>query len=220
MRYFIVIFLFITVTGVGILGFRGDFSEKPPIEIFPDMDRQNKYKPQAAEEFWDTHGNRDGRQDRPGVAGTVPTIPEHLEVYAKYDTFVEDEYLATGKTEDGSFGSGFPLEVNAELMALGQEKYEIFCAVCHTKTGDANSILKKYKKSFVTPSYHQEKYINMPEGEIYDTITNGKGLMGAYGAKLRYKERWAIVAYVRALQRARTATIEDVPLQNRKELDL
>ena len=110
MRYFIVIFLFITVAAVGILGFRGDFSEKPPIEIFPDMDRMNKYKPQAETTFF-----ADGRQDRPAIPGTVPTMPEHLKVYQKYDTFEENEYLATGKNDDGSFGKGFPVEVNASV---------------------------------------------------------------------------------------------------------
>jgi mono/diheme cytochrome c family protein len=216
MRYFIVIFLFSIVAGIGILGFRGDFSQKPPIEVFPDMDRMARYKPQAGDtdKFW-----ADGRQDRPPVPGTIATIPAHLEIYAKYDTTVEDDYLATGKNQDGSFGKGFPVEVNAEFMALGHEKFQIFCSRCHGTVGDGNGITKKYGM-IATPSYHDDRIRNMPEGEIFNTITHGKNLMGPYGAKLRYNERWAIVAYVRALQRAQTATINDVPQQNRKELDL
>jgi mono/diheme cytochrome c family protein len=104
-------------------------------------------------------------------------------------------------------------------MALGHEKFQIFCSSCHGTTGDGNGITKKYGM-IATPSYHDDRFRNMPEGEIFNTITHGKNLMGPYGAKLRYNERWAIVAYVRALQRAQTATINDVPQQNRKELDL
>jgi mono/diheme cytochrome c family protein len=214
MRYFIVTFLFIVIAAIGILGFRGDFSQKPPIEIFPDMDRMAKYKPQAEDKFWD-----DGRQDRPTLPGTVATMPEHLKVYAKYDTYVDDDFLATGKKEDGSFGRGFPIKVSQDLMKKGKEKYDIFCIACHGATGDGNGITKKYGM-VATPSYHDERMRTMPEGEIYNTITHGKNLMGSYGAKLRYEERWAIVAYVRALQRARTASVDDVPQQNRKELDL
>ena len=207
---------------IGVLGFRGSTSEKPPWRIFPDMDEQARVKPQAYSNFYS-----DKREDRPAIEGTIAMIPEHLEIYAKYDVFEEDDFLSTGKVGlagNKKYGDGFPMPVTNELMKLGQEKYQIFCSRCHSMVGDGNGITKKFGM-IVTPSYfdpndpRKPSIMDMPNGQIFETITKGKGLMGPYGAVLRYEERWAVIAYVRALQRARTATIDDVPEQYRKELN-
>lgn len=214
MRYFLAIYVFVIVTVVSVLGFRGSTSQKPPLRIFPDMDEQARYKPQAYTDFF-----ADKRQDRPAVPGTVAMIPEHLQVYAKYDTFEADSYLASGKTDDGEYGNGIPLPVDNTFIKLGQEKYTIFCSRCHGETGDGNGITKQYGMA-ATPSYHTERIRTQPDGMIYETIVHGRNLMGPYGAKLRIRERWAIVAYLRALQRAQMGTVDDVPEQYLKELGL
>lgn len=202
MRYFLAILIFLIVATLSIAGLRGRKSAKPPLEVFNDMDRQYKYLPQAPSPFF-----ADGRADRPVVPGTVPL-----------GSFQEDAYFVTGK--DGEvFGRGFPMTVDHRLMELGREKYDIFCAVCHGRTGDGNGITKSYGM-VATPTYHEDRLRGMAEGEIFDTISNGKNNMGPYGAKLRHEERWAIIAYLRALQLAQNATLEDVLPASRKELDL
>lgn len=211
MRYFLAIFIFLLIATMSIMGFRGSRSTKPPLEVFPDMDRQAKYKPQAASDFFE-----DGRADRPVVPGTV--------MFGSYNS---DDYFTTGKV-NGEFGSGFPVAINHDLMRLGQEKFNIFCAVCHGESGNGNGVTKASiltTRMAATPSYHDDRIRNMPEGQIFDTITHGKNYtmtsgMGPYGAKLSPKERWAVIAYLRALQRAHNATVSDVPPEKRGELGL
>ncbi len=202
MRIFLVIFLFLVIATVSIMGLRGSRSGKPPLEVFPDMDRQPRLKPQGSSGFF-----LDGRGDRPPVPGTVA-----------FDSFEEDEYYSTGM-KNREFGSGFPIAVTHELMELGREKYNIFCVVCHGETGDGNGITKKHGMT-LTPTYHDQVRRDLSEGDIFNTITHGKNNMGPYGYKLRIEERWAVVVYLRALQRARNASIEDVAAHARGELGL
>ncbi len=202
MRYFIAFFIFLVIATLSITGFRGSNSSKPPLEMFPDMDRQFKYKPQA-----ENPNYSDGRADRPAVPGAV-----------SLGSFEENEYFATGNV-DGGFGNGFPVAIDSDMMKLGREKYTIFCTPCHGASGDGNGITKKYGM-VATPTYHNDRIRNMPEGEIFNIITNGKNNMGSYGAKLRTEERWAVIAYLRALQRAQNSRISDVPEENKGELGL
>lgn len=202
MRYFIAILIFLVIATFSITGFRGSRSTKPPLEMFPDMDRQFKYKPQAESNLFP-----DGRADRPQAPGTV-----------SFGSFHEDEYFVTGLV-DGDFGDGFPIAVDGDLMKLGQEKFNIFCSVCHGASGDGNGITKKYGM-VATPTYHNQRFRNMSDGEIFNTITNGKNNMLPYGAKLRPGERWAVIAYLRALQRAQNSRLSDVPSENREDLGL
>ena len=213
MRYFLLFYIFAIVAVIGVFGFRGQTSEKTPLRIFPDMDEQARYKPQG---YTDYHADK--AMDRPEPVGTVATIPAHLKPHAVYEVFVEDDYVLTGKIGE-SYGKTIPatIPVDGDLMQLGKEKYEIFCSSCHGITGDGNGVTKKYGM-LTTPSYFDQRLIDTPVGQIYETINVGKGLMGPYGAKLRIKERWAIVAYVRALQTARNASIDDVPQQFRNTL--
>ena len=111
------------------------------------------------------------------------------------------------------------MSIDHQLLELGREKYDIFCAVCHGATGDGNGITKSYGM-VATPTYHVDRLRGLAEGEIFDTITNGKNNMGPYGAKLRYEERWAVIAYLRALQLAQNATPDDVPHASRKDIGL
>ncbi|QYY36096.1 cytochrome c [Ruficoccus sp. ZRK36] len=218
MRYFIAIWIFGVVAVVSILGFRGAKSTRQPIYVFPDMDWQAKYLPQGENKFF-----ADGRNDRPVVPGTVGRGygSQMKEVFsADYvDPVSLNPPMYSGKDADGEWVRGFPVEVTDEFMQLGQQKFTIFCAVCHGAAGDGNGVTKQFGMA-ATPTYHDARIRGMAEGEIFNTITHGKNLMGAYGMKLRPEERWAVIAYVRALQLAQQTSIEDVPEQFKPELGL
>jgi mono/diheme cytochrome c family protein len=205
MRYAYLILALVVVGTVSIFGFRGSRTTKPPLEVFPDMDRQPKYKNQAASAFF-----ADGRTDRPLPAGVV----------ARGDLRADD-HLYTGKAANGSFLAGFPasLTIDAKLLERGKDRYSIFCLPCHGAIGDGNGITKAYGMG-ATPTYHDDRLRKMTEGEIYNTITVGKGNMLSYADKLSAEERWAVIAYVRALQRSQTGTINDVPASHKSELGI
>lgn len=200
---------FLVVLLVSVMGFRGLRSSRPPIEVFPDMDRQAKYKPQAGSRFF-----ADGRADRPLPAGTVPFGRDARQADPAF--LRADDFRYEGKLADGSFGRGFParLEVNREFIGRGQGRYQIYCAPCHGALGDGNGITKSYGM-LTTPTYHDDRLRAMAEGEIFNTITHGKNTMMPYADKLAPDDRWAVVAYVRALQRAAHGSINDVPVELR-----
>lgn len=203
MRFAYYTLAFVVVLLLSVMGLRGLRSSRPPIEVFPDMDRQAKYKPQAGSRFF-----ADGRADRPLPAGTVPFGREARQADPAF--LRADDFRYEGKLADGSFGRGFPVEVNRELIGRGQGRYQIYCAPCHGTLGDGNGITKSYGM-LTTPTYHDDRLRGMAEGEIYHTIAHGKNTMMAYADKLSPDDRWAVVAYVRALQRAAHGTINDVP---------
>jgi mono/diheme cytochrome c family protein len=205
MRYAYLVLALVVVGSVSILGFRGSVTNKPPLEVFPDMDRQSKYLPQAASAFF-----ADGRADRPLPAGAV----------ARGDLRADD-HLHLGKAANGSFATGFPasITIDAKLLERGHDRYSIYCIPCHGAIGDGNGITKSYGMG-ATPTFHDDRLRKMAEGEIYNTIIHGKGNMLSYADKLSAEDRWAVIAYVRALQRAQTGTINDVPASHKSELGI
>ena len=209
MRYAYFTLAFLIAMTVSVMGFRGSFSTRPPIEVFPDMDRQAKYKPQATSKFF-----ADGRADRPIPAGAVPrgrgmaADPAYLRA---------DDFHYAGKAADGSFGSGFPIEITEQMIRRGRDRYEIYCLPCHGAQGDGNGITKSYGM-VATPTFHDDRLRAMFEGEIFNTVSHGKNTMLGYADKLSPDDRWAVIAYVRALQRAHHAKIDDVPLEKRGDL--
>ena len=209
MRFAYYMLAFGVVLLVSVMGFRGLRSTRPPIEVFPDMDRQAKYKPQAASKFF-----ADGRADRPIPAGTVPYGRDDAKADPAY--LRADDFRYEGKLADGSFGRGLPagVEVTEVFVRRGQSRYQIYCAPCHGALGDGNGITKSYGM-LTTPTYHDDRLRAMAEGEIFNTITHGKNTMMAYADKLSPDDRWAVVAYMRALQRAAYGQIEDVPAELR-----
>ena len=166
----------------------------------------------------------DGRADRPRVPGAVLTTTVLQETYphlAPPTGFIEDGYFKSGRDESGEFGSGFPIEISSTAMEAGEQLYNINCAVCHGQTGDGNGVLKNPRYGYGTIANLLDTRIKgLSEGDIFNTITWGKNTMGAYGLKLRPEERWQVVLYVRALQRAASGTIEDVPAEHRGDLGL
>ncbi|MDB6125697.1 MAG: cytochrome [Pedosphaera sp.] len=200
MRYFLLIFALCTVMVVAIAGKRGSISRKPPIEVFPDMDRQPKLRPQTPNNFF-----ADGKSSRLQVAGTV----------ARDDRY-EDAPVNTGKVVGKTnFVDVMPVAVTSQLLARGQQRFNINCSPCHGAQGDGNGITKKIGAMAVVANLHDKRIVTMADGEIFSTITYGKGLMGAYGPNVTVEDRWAITAYLRALQLSRLGTIDDVPEQLR-----
>jgi len=209
MRYSYYTLAFLCLLTVSVMGFRGMISTRPPIEVFPDMDRQAKFRPQTASKFFG-----DGRADRLPVPGTVP----HGRTPVADPAFLgADEFHYAGRAADGSFARGFPVDVTERLIRRGQDRFQIYCQPCHGALGDGNGITKQYGM-VATPSYHDDRLRSMAEGEIFNTITNGKNTMSPYADKLSPDDRWAVIAYVRALQRAHHGSIDEVPLDHRGEL--
>ena len=219
LRNFFIFYFFLLVLVLTGLGLRGCKSSRRPIEIFPDMDRQNRSHEQGTSPFF-----ADGRADRPKVPGTVPTTTALEANYAHLvppHAFQENSYFGTGKKADGSFGTGLPIDVDYDGFDRGQQLFEQFCKVCHGRTGDGQGVLKDPRYGFGTiANLHDQRIQDLPDGEIFNTITWGKNTMGAYGAKLRPKERWEVILYVRGLQRAASGRVEDVPTQHRGDLGL
>lgn len=217
MRYVWLAFLFAVVALVSVLGFRGSQSTRPPLEFFDDMDRQPKYKPQAASEFF-----ANGMADRPLPANVVPrgrsvkTDPRYLAA----DDHFHRGYRGALLPEGTDWFRGFPdaITVDATLMQRGREQFTLFCSPCHGALGDGNGITRQYLMN--AANLLDERITAMPEGEIFNTITNGKATMYGYGDRIPPEDRWAIIAYVRALQRAARGTLEDVPADARASLGL
>lgn len=216
MRNLYLLTFFAVVLTVSLLGFRGRTFTHPPMDVFPEwlfpgMKEQPKLVQQTASKFF-----ADGRSDREAPAGTVASSFGPAGQPLK-----DDDFLYLGKTADGSFARGFPktLKVDMKLLERGRDRFTIYCSPCHGAVGDGNGITKKYGMG-ATPSYHDDRLRKMAEGEIFNTITNGKGQMNPYADKLKPADRWAVIAYVRALQRAQSGTVADVPDDHKGDLGL
>jgi len=179
---------------VSLMGCRGYNSEKEPIHLNPNLDFQAKYKAQT--------------YSQQPVEGTVPWGNEQ-------SFFKENRSAVLGSD---TVPNNNPLTVNPTLMKRGQERFDIYCAVCHDKTGSGQSIV--VKRGFVPPPDLVEDRIQAySDGELYDIISNGIRNMPAYAKQIPENDRWAIVGYVRALQKARSATLDDVPEQLRNKVE-
>lgn len=218
MRIFLFIYVFVVVATVVILGLPNSKSTKPPLQIFPDMEDQPRFRPQGETGFFENK-----MMDRPVVPGAVSRGRERADVFTgEYrGKFAYSNAYNRGQLADGSWLVGFPeeMEINYQTLSRGREIYSIFCTNCHGATGTGNGIVTQYGMVGV-PNFHTERFLEMPEGEIFDTISHGKGIMAAYGDKIQVHDRWAVITYVRALQRAFNGSVEDVPAEQRTRLGL
>ncbi len=167
-----------------------------------DMYNQPKYKPLAANEFYD-----DNTSARP--------LPPHTIPHGRLD---EDTIFFTGKNDEGMLAASLPVPVTRELLARGQERFTIYCSMCHGAEGDGDGMVVQ-RGYPPPPSYHIDRLRNAPPGYLYSVITNGYGIMYPYASRVEAPDRWAIVAYVRALQLSRHATLDDVPADQRTQLE-
>jgi mono/diheme cytochrome c family protein len=166
-----------------------------------DMHDQPKYIPLRESTFF-----TDTRSARPVVAGTVAR-----------GQLREDTLLYTGKV-NGADATTFPFAVDEKAMARGRERYDIYCAPCHGRTGAGDGMI--VRRGFrVPPTLHQDRLRDSPVGHFFDVITNGFGAMPDYATQIKAEDRWAIIAYVRALQLAQHAPLSAVPPDRRSELD-
>jgi len=166
-----------------------------------DMHDQPRYKPLASSSFFGDH-----RSARPLVEGTVAR-----------GQLRDDAHLYEGKI-DGQLADSFPFPVTAEVLARGRERFDIYCAPCHSRIGDGNGMVvqRGYRQA---QSLHIERLRNERVGYFFDVITRGFGAMPDYASQIPVRDRWAIVAYVRALQLSQSATLAEVPAARRAELE-
>jgi mono/diheme cytochrome c family protein len=203
MRYILLTFLAAAALVVAIAGFRGSASRRPPIEIFADMVRQAKQRPQFQSEFFS-----DQRGSRPRPAGTIARGEP-------YQDTAWNTGLIPGTT---NYVEALPAPVTHTLLARGQERFMIHCAPCHGAQADGNGITKKIGAMGVVANLHDKRIVELADGEIFHTISQGKNLMSGYAAQISIEDRWAIVAYLRTLQLSRLGTVEDVPQEWRAKL--
>lgn len=168
---------------------RGCTSSRPPIHINPSMLNQPKVLPQTASDFF-----YNGSGMREPVPGTIPI-----------GGLREDVAFYTGKGPDGQFIPTIPVPVDDALRERGHQRYAIYCQPCHDARGDGKGILFQ-RANVPTASFHQEKILKYADGQIFDVITNGAGLMPGYRWPIPAADRWAIIAYVRELERLRLAS--------------
>jgi mono/diheme cytochrome c family protein len=216
MRHVFYIFVII-FAGAAILfsiaGLQGRLSRQPPIEVFPDMDRQAKLRPQKPNDFFPN-----GVSSQLPPAGTVARS-EPVQTAAGAVYRYEDSPVNTGKISGTTnFVEINPMAVNAELLARGRQRFDIYCAPCHGALGDGNGITKKIGVMPAVANLHDKRIVEMADGEIFNTISNGKGLMGAYGPIVPVEDRWAIIGYLRALQLSWLGSPDDLPADQRATL--
>lgn len=165
-------------------------------QIQQDMARQPKARPLSPSDFF-----ADGRSERPLLENTVARGS------------IEEDNLFVPKDSNA-----FPLKLDAALLQRGQERFKIFCAPCHGLQGDGNGMIAVRGMKH-PPSYHSDRLRQVPNGYIYDVITNGFGAMLGYSAQIPPRDRWAIIAYVRALQLSRNAPVSELPDELREKLN-
>ena len=206
MRYFLLIVLTLVAVVVGIAGRRGHLSRRPPIEIIPDMNRQFKLRPEAPDGFF-----ANGHTSQLPPPGTIPRSQpiqgDDGPVYP-YENSPANTGFITGTT---NFVETNPLPVTPARLWQGREQFEIYCTPCHGALGDGNGIMKKLGDMPAVANLHDKRIVEMTDGEIFNTITHGKGLMAAYGPTVSIKDRWAIIAYLRALQLSCLGSTNDLP---------
>ena len=192
--------LLLALGGAALSGCSNFPSRQPPIWVWWDMKKQDKYKPQAESAFF-----ADGRASRAPVAGTVAQ-----------ELYRPDPAFSTGIAPDGNYVARNPLPITKETLAQGQRKFDIYCAPCHDRTGSGRGIVPA-KSVWVPGNLHDERIVNFVDGELFHVITNGRRSMPGYRYQISENDRWAIVSYVRALQRSWRGSLQDVPpeLQNR-----
>jgi mono/diheme cytochrome c family protein len=175
---------------------RGATSEDPPIYVFPDMDWQEKIQGQEEFGFWP-----DGRGNRKPVDGTVAR--GHLN---------EDDAYFQGKVGE-QFVAKAPIEVTDKTIDRGEERYNIYCAPCHDRTGGGKGLIIQRAAGAIPPppELYGERVRGLSDGEIFGTITHGIRNMPSYAYQIPVEDRWAIVTWVRVLQRSQFGNVSDVP---------
>jgi mono/diheme cytochrome c family protein len=190
---------------LALAGCRGVASEEPPIHLQQNMDFQERGDPQERNDFF-----ADGRVMRPPVEGTVA-----------YGYLKEDDHLWRGRLPNGQLADALPpgMELTPALLDRGQQRYNIYCQPCHGELayGDGPATRRGGGFAVKPANLHQQKFLPVPLGYVYDVATNGKGSMKPYKAQIPVEDRWAIAAWVRTLQVAGQGQETDVPEQAKNQ---
>jgi mono/diheme cytochrome c family protein len=216
MREVIVVLALLTGVVVSLMGYRGTVSEGRPFVIISDMVAQPRYQAQGESPFFS-----DGRAMRTPPSGTVPFggadyVSDAGSPRENPDLLQEDDRYYRGK-QGSAWVTTIPVKLDRALLRRGQDRYEIYCLPCHGATGAGNGLMTQYGLVGVA-SITDEFHALMPVGEYFNVITNGKGRMPSYSPQVKVRDRWAIVAYVRALMRSQNAKISDIPENHRGDL--
>src|SRR5450755_1675465 len=211
--YSILVIVAIAAAAFAIVGLPGHLSRKPPLEVFPDMDRQAKLRPEKPFKFF-PNGLTSQLPPAGTVARSTPVETANGAVYS-----FEDSPVNTGKISGTTnFVETNPLVVDAASLARGREQFGIYCTPCHGALGDGNGITKKIGAMPAVANLHDKRIVVMTDGEIFNTITFGKNTMGAYGPIVPVEDRWAIVGYLRALQLSQLGSPDDLPPDQKASL--
>ena len=207
--YILLVLVALTLVPVGLVyKSMNSTKNRPRIQVVYDMDDQVHFKTQTENPFF-----ADGQAMRPQHAGTVAR-----------GMLREDDAMFRGFEGDSVFVEVFPVAVDADLLDRGQERFDIFCASCHGLSGNGQGLVHQRAAQLAEGTWTpptdltSQAVVDRPVGHIFNTISNGIRNMQPYGAQISPEDRWAIVAYVRALQLSRNATIEDVPAGVRANL--
>ncbi|WP_018969807.1 c-type cytochrome [Rubritalea marina] len=210
MRYFFIIYALLAVLVVSIGGFRGEKFKDTPIRIFPDMDEQDRIDAQELSPFF-----ADNNGARLPVENTVPqglVQADLADENAKQFTN-DNSYYHTGMFDEKVFGTGLPVsdlaldEANLEaFIKRGKVVFDSNCAACHGVSGNGKGVVASYG----VPGVFNLIDSTLPDGGMFDVIANGRGNMAAFGYQIDLKDRWAVIAYIRSLQYARKAPLEQV----------
>jgi mono/diheme cytochrome c family protein len=191
----------LALAAVAFTGCAGQTSRNTSIEVWPDMKRQDKSKPQTASVFFGDH-----RASRMPVPGTVAR-----------GFLKEDDAYFTGITA-GQYVGRNPETINADFLKLGQMKFNTYCSPCHDRTAHGKGIVALKEPTWQPTNLHEDRVKAMVDGEIFSVITQGRRSMPSYRFQITEKDRWAIVSYLRALQRTTSGTVADVPQELRSNL--
>ena len=164
---------------------RGNFSEKPPIHLNPNMDSQGKYKAQSESNFF-----VDGASMRTPVAGTVAR-----------GQLREDDAYYHGKDAEGDFISSAPMDFTADMLERGEERYQIYCSACHGVNADGKGKILFYKYPIPPANFYDERIKKLSDGHMFNAVTAGWLNMPSLKAQVSVEDRWAIIGYIRSLQK-------------------
>jgi hypothetical protein len=197
-------FILLLAAALGLSACKGMTSDKPPVHLVLDMDYQERFEAQEANAFF-----ADGRGMRPPVAGTVARgmLRDSVAYYF-------------GRDESRMLVSEMPVRLTRAMLERGQDRYNVFCSMCHGFTGDGKGVVMTGDYGYVpAPTYHDNRLRAIEDGHMFDVIGNGIRNMPGYGYQLPVEDRWAIVAYIRALQRSQHASLDDIPEEMRASLE-
>ncbi|MEI9814198.1 MAG: cytochrome c [Acidobacteriota bacterium] len=175
----------------------------PPIQVWPDMKLQPRFEAQATSGLF-----VDGRASRRRPDGVVAR--GHM---------LEENVMNTGMEANGMYAGKMPVEVTPELLAEGEWRFNTYCSPCHDRTGLGHGMVAQRATSWQPANLTEDRLVQAADGDLFNVITYGRRTMPPYGWQNRPAERWAIVAYLRVLQRAQHGTVNDVPEPSRASLE-